>query len=183
MTDQPTGSIVYGDDIGHYRGGYTSLATTIPATQIRNAGEPVFPELRTILAEIEATKLLPLVNAREAYGINKYGQTLMTGDNRNTATEIMNEALDLLAYATKAMMADKHNPMIADALLASVDVAKMWLELIEDGTFDDAQPVTQAELDRAGEKAKEYRDLLGVELLLPDCVVTKISEEESECQP
>ena len=78
------------------------LATTIPPTQIRNGGEPVFPVLRNYACG--SSRLLSLINAREMYGIAKYGQTLLTDDGRDTPTEVVNEALDLLAYLTKLTM-------------------------------------------------------------------------------
>lgn len=181
MTDQPTGPIVYGDDIGYYKGGYTSLATTIPATQIRNAGEPVFPRLREWLRSVGADDLIPLIDAREVYGIAKYGQTLMTDDSRDTATEAANETTDQLAYGQKARMQyPQLDAPILRAMVSSLVAARDWMRVIE---LMEQEPITQAELDRAGDKVQEYRDLLGVKLLLPDCVVTKISEEESECQP
>lgn len=80
----------------------TNLAVTIPPTQIRNAGEPVFPVLRTYAAG--SSRLLSLIDAREVYGIAKYGQTLLTDDGRDTPTEVVNEAIDLLAYLTKLTM-------------------------------------------------------------------------------
>jgi hypothetical protein len=179
MTDQPTGPIVYGDDIGYYKGGYTSLATTIPATQIRNAGEPVFPRLREWLRSVGADDLIPLIDAREAYGIAKYGQTLMTDDDRHTGTEIAGEATDELAYGMKAWMKRPDlGGLIQDAMLLSVQAAQAWMNAIE---LMDQEPWTQEELDRASEKVQEYKDLLGVKLLLPDCVVTKTVKDETEC--
>ncbi len=80
----------------------THLAITIPPDHIRNAGEPVFPELRKYIRG--SVRLQSLIDAREQYGIAKYGQTLMTDDGRDTATEICNEAADLLAYVTKLAM-------------------------------------------------------------------------------
>lgn len=82
----------------------TDLATTIPPTVIRNAGEPVFPELRNRLEFYAKEVLEPLVNQREAYGVAKYGQTLMSDDGRDTPTEIVNEIMDMLAYLTKWSM-------------------------------------------------------------------------------
>lgn len=80
----------------------TTLAVTIPPEVIRNAGEPVFPVLRNYARG--SIRLLSLINAREMYGIAKYGQTLMSDDGRDTPTEVVNEALDLLAYLTKLTM-------------------------------------------------------------------------------
>lgn len=80
------------------------LATTIPPDVIRNAGEPVFPELRLRLGLSSRVRLDALIDAREAYGVAKYGQTLLTDDSRDTPTEIANELLDALAYLTKWYM-------------------------------------------------------------------------------
>lgn len=81
----------------------TNLAQTIPSDHITHGvGEPVFPELYERLRN--HPRLLELAKAREAYGIAKYGQTLMTGDDRDTATEIINEMLDAMAYLMKMYM-------------------------------------------------------------------------------
>lgn len=74
-------------------------AITIPASHIRNAGEPVFPYLYERFAH--NARITALLKAREEYGIGKYGQTLLTDDDRDTVTEIINEMLDLLAYTQK----------------------------------------------------------------------------------
>lgn len=52
----------------------------------------------------ELGALLPRINAREQYGINKYKQTLMTFDGRDTVKECEDELLDLLVYMVKARM-------------------------------------------------------------------------------
>lgn len=135
----------------------TNLATTIPATQIRNAGEPVFPALRAWLREIGADDLLPLIDAREAYGVAKYGQTLMTDDSRSTDTEIANETVDQLAYGQKAKMQYPGlRGLINDAMLMSVQAAQAWMDAIE---LMQQEPWTQEELDRAEVKAKEWSAL------------------------
>lgn len=83
-----------------------TLAHTIPADSITlGVGEPVFPALRPWLKDHPA--VLELVNQREQYGIAKYGQTLMTGDDRDTTTEIANEMADTLAYMQKMIMQHK----------------------------------------------------------------------------
>lgn len=80
----------------------SNLATTIPADQIRHQGREVFPILRKRL--IHYPRLRELVEQREAYGMAKYGQTLLTDDGRDTPTEIVNELLDALAYMMKYCM-------------------------------------------------------------------------------
>lgn len=74
-------------------------AITIPASHIQNAGTPVFPHLYNRYRG--NTRMSALIKAREEYGVNKYGQTLLTDDGRDTVTEIINEMLDLLAYTQK----------------------------------------------------------------------------------
>jgi hypothetical protein len=86
-----------------------SLAITMPPDQIRTAGKPVFAEVRKRLGPYSRDLLLPLIDAREAYGIAKYGQTLLTDDGRDTPTEVVNEMLDALAYVTKWAMQEPAN--------------------------------------------------------------------------
>jgi hypothetical protein len=92
----------------------TSLAITIPPDQICKAGEPVFPELRRRLESYSRSKILTLIDEREAYGIAKYGQTLMSEDGRDTPTEIVNELLDGLVYTTKWCMQNPNDRQIAE---------------------------------------------------------------------
>lgn len=109
-----------------------NLATTIPIDQIRIAGEPVFPRLREWLREVGADDLRPLIDAREAYGIAKYGQTLMTDDSRDTATEAANETADQLAYGMKALMQYPDlRGLIQDAMMMSAQAAQAWMDVIE----------------------------------------------------
>lgn len=96
-------------------------AITIPPDQIRNAGEPVFPVLRERIRN--SVRLNALIDAREQYGIAKYGQTLMTDDSRDTHTEILGEAGDLLAYVMKLAMQRQ-----TAAAWALVDVAIAFVE-------------------------------------------------------
>lgn len=91
-----------------------ALAQTIPADQIRNAGEPVFPELRRRLGPYSRDRLIELIDVREAYGVAKYGQTLMTDDGRDTPTEVVNELLDALAYVTKWSMQQPNTRQVED---------------------------------------------------------------------
>jgi len=110
----------------------TDLATTtIPPDQIRSAGEPVFPQLRGRLFGYHEAMLLDLVNAREAYGVAKYGQTLMSDDGRDTPTEIINEMIDMLAYMTKLQMQSPSHLFeyrLSQAIALSVQV----LEVLHD---------------------------------------------------
>jgi len=92
----------------------SDIAITIPPNVIRNAGEPVFPELRRRLGPYSRERIEALIDAREAYGIAKYGQTLMTDDSRDTPTEVVNELLDALAYVTKWTMQQPNTKQIED---------------------------------------------------------------------
>jgi hypothetical protein len=71
---------------------------------------PVFPELRSLLHEIEGVPqdqieaLMVKIMAREAYGINKYKQTLMTHDGRDNLKDCEDELLDLMVYLVKGWM-------------------------------------------------------------------------------
>jgi hypothetical protein len=139
----------------------TTLATTIPADQIRNAGEPVFPALRAWLQSIGADDLIPLIDAREAYGIAKYDQTLMTDDSRDTATEAANETADQLAYGQKARMQYPWlDSLIRDAMVSSLIAARNWMYVIE---MIGQEPWSQDELDRADVKAQEFKSLFAEE--------------------
>lgn len=109
----------------------TTRATTIPPDQIRNAGEPVFPVLRQRIRG--SVRLNKLVDEREQYGLAKYGQTLMTDDSRDTHTEILGEAGDLLAYATKLAMQRQTAAAwaLVDAAIVFVEDALIAVEEIE----------------------------------------------------
>ena len=106
----------------------TNLAVTIPPTQIRNAGNPVFPELRRILRP--GPELAALIDDREQYGIAKYGQTLLTDDSRDPPTEIVNELLDALAYLTKwQMQHENSHGTIDDAIHDTADILRNVIAL------------------------------------------------------
>lgn len=111
------------------------LATTIPPTQIRNAGEPVFPVMRHILRL--GPELAALIDAREQYGIAKYGQTLMSDDSRDTPTEVVNELLDALAYLTKWRMQHEKSHVfvrmtIDDAIRDTANVLHSVIALVSE---------------------------------------------------
>jgi hypothetical protein len=108
------------------------LASSIPPEHIRNAGEPVFPELRNRLEFYYSERLLDLVNQREAYGIAKYGQTLMSDDGRDTPTEIVNEMLDMLAYLTKWSMQNPDNYAISYALHKAIHFTVDIVDLVKE---------------------------------------------------
>lgn len=100
----------------------TNLANTIPPEQIKKEGEPVFPELRRKLALYDRSELIALVDARESYGIAKYGQTLLSDDGRPTPIEIANEMLDMLAYLTKWTMQRPGDMAIESMLVRAIEL-------------------------------------------------------------
>lgn len=112
----------------------TDLAVTIPATQVKNAGEPVFLVLRDYIQRYAGQKemMLALVERREQYGIEKYGQTLMSEDGRDTPTEITNELLDALAYLTKWAMQNENNTTIDYALRRAIAFVVDMVDIIQE---------------------------------------------------
>lgn len=72
-------------------------------------GREVMPVLLAWISENvtdAATRaaLLSGIAERDAFGRQKYGQPLLTGDGRRTAVEVWQDLLDALQYATKAEM-------------------------------------------------------------------------------
>lgn len=106
-----------------------ALAHSIPVGEITNAGDEVFPVLRQCIRG--NTRLVALVDERDRWGQEKHGQPLKTGDNRNTAREIMGEALDLLAYITKAYMQTGDRRWFA-MLQNAINLADDILETMDD---------------------------------------------------
>lgn len=151
--------ITYGDDLDYYRGGYVSLARTIPSgATIHGVGEEVFPRLIQRLHDIGCEDLIPLVEERNRLGIAKHGQPLRTGDGRHTPTEIMGEILDGLFYGEKDAMQNPGSMLTEDAIAATIVAALKWLDAIKERESM-RQPWTQEELGRASEKAKEIKSL------------------------
>lgn len=56
------------------------------------------------LSEADKRKAVEIIEGRRRYGMEKYGQLLMSGDGRCTAADAVQEAGDLLQYAYKAKM-------------------------------------------------------------------------------
>ena len=108
----------------------TDIAETIPATTITlGVGEPVFPELRKWLTDFP--EVLELINQRERYGIAKYGQTLMTGDGRDTATEIATEQADTLAYLQKHIMQHGGDDWIYGLMMQQIELCQEMLVYLD----------------------------------------------------
>lgn len=73
-------------------------------------GEPVtdalieWIHLQSDLSKDEKEKVIEIIEGRRRFGLEKYGQLLMTHDGRSTAADAIQEAGDLLQYAYKAKM-------------------------------------------------------------------------------
>lgn len=107
------------------------LAASIPIEEsIHGVGEEVFPVLRK-LVEGNNARLLPIINAREQFGIKKHGQTLMTGDGRYTPQEVIGEKMDEIVYLTKWFM-QTNNGRVLSMLYAEIDQAERLVYLIKE---------------------------------------------------
>ena len=85
-----------------------NLSETIPAENITlNRGVDIFPLLFADLEQFPELKNVLI--EREKYGIEKYGQSLKSDDNRDDATEIVNELCDCLAYMKKYLVNNSIN--------------------------------------------------------------------------
>ncbi|MCB0063146.1 MAG: hypothetical protein KDE19_13570, partial [Caldilineaceae bacterium] len=74
---------------------------------------------------------LELINQRERYGIAKYGQTLMTGDDRDTATEISTEQADTLAYLQKHIMQHGGDDWIYGLMMRQIELCQEMLVYLD----------------------------------------------------
>jgi len=89
----------------------------------RGGGEDVFPEVRRLFSKLTpffeevieseetkkrllklTSKIEALIDQREQYGIDKYGQSLKTFDGRDNLKDVTDEVLDAMVYLTKAFM-------------------------------------------------------------------------------
>ena len=78
---------------------------SIPEPPPVNKGREVTPLLIDWLRGIGASNsTISLIEARRIYGLQKYGQGLMTEDGRNTMEDARQEVGDLLQYLFKAFL-------------------------------------------------------------------------------
>lgn len=106
----------------------TSAAQSIPEPPPRNEGEDVPTEFikwlirkrdnRSLSLE-SVESLVQLTLERRSFGIQKYGQPLMTGDGRDEVEDARQEAGDLLVYLMKAKM-NKRDPEQVKRIFSSV---------------------------------------------------------------
>ena len=79
--------------------------SSIPEPSPLNKGYEVTPLLLDWLQQNGASDpTISLINARRLYGLQKYGQSLMTEDGRNTMEDAKQEAGDLLQYLYKSFL-------------------------------------------------------------------------------
>lgn len=81
---------------------------SIPEPLPQKGGLEVTPSLLEWLQINKASNdTLALIQARHQYGLEKYGQCLMTEDGRNTMEDARQEAGDLLQYLYKALLREE----------------------------------------------------------------------------
>lgn len=80
---------------------------SVPEPAPLNEGLDVSEELMSILRALKKDATLKLVEERRAFGIEKYGQSLMSGDGRNEIEDARQEMGDLLQYVFKITL-NKH---------------------------------------------------------------------------
>ena len=81
-------------------------------------GEEVTPLLiswlkRNTLNTAERQEVIELIHQRDEYGIQKYGQRLMTGDGRDTLEDARQEFGDLIQYIFKAKLNGESTKQLA----------------------------------------------------------------------
>ncbi len=91
----------------------SSSSASKPEPPPENKGEPVTPALLKWMAHMQQEGLIEggpylaassLVKQRNAFGMVKYGQPLMTKDGRDDVEDAMQEMGDLLQYTFKAVL-------------------------------------------------------------------------------
>ncbi len=103
---------------------------SIPEPPPKNAGLPVTPHLLNRLLEANVSPYISeLVMARHEYGLQKYGQGLMTDDGRDTMEDARQEAGDLLQYVYKGYLQGLKDPEGAALLQA---VLHICIEVLDD---------------------------------------------------
>jgi len=75
--------------------------------------DPLLESIRDVLLQVcERAGIDPadMLRERQALGIKKYGQSLMTFDGRDTALEMLQEVADLYIYTVKMQMESERTP-------------------------------------------------------------------------
>lgn len=75
-----------------------------PQPEPVSAGVPVYDFLCPLLEQHKASdEIMSLVENRYKQGLEKYGQPLMTGDGRDTKSDLVQEVVDALYYCAKGI--------------------------------------------------------------------------------
>tara|TARA_R100000808_G_C2154593_1_gene165680 strand:+ start:6824 stop:7180 length:357 start_codon:yes stop_codon:yes gene_type:complete len=64
-------------------------------------GIEIYPKLKQQFSHIKSPLLLDIINKRYKFGLDKYGQPLMSQDGRDTYKDIMDELGDAAQYIAK----------------------------------------------------------------------------------
>ena len=100
---------------------------SVPEPPPINKGVEITPLLLQYLHDAPS-HLKDLIEARYRFGLNKYGQPLMSEDGRNTAEDALQEAGDLLQYLFKGYIrkdiSNTDLDRIETALQYSLDLIK-----------------------------------------------------------
>ena len=92
---------------------------SIPEPPPKNIGQCVPEKLKEWIQQTHfpddlKLKLIKLIDQRDKYGFQKYGQHLMTQDGRDSVEDARQEAGDLLQYLYKAIMNGEDTSPIED---------------------------------------------------------------------
>lgn len=76
---------------------------SIPEPKPENKGIPVYPLALSYLGETENEELKELLTQRYNFGLEKYGQPLMTEDGRDEVEDLRQEIGDAVMYLSKCL--------------------------------------------------------------------------------
>lgn len=77
---------------------------SVPEPPPLNEGDEVTPKAVEWLRRTGRDRLVPVIEARAAFGLAKYGQPLRTGNGRDTVEDLRQEIADAIQYAVKGRM-------------------------------------------------------------------------------
>ncbi len=108
--------------------------TSIPEPKPENKGIEVYPiiklELEKLPDSVEKREILTLLSKRREFGLNKYGQTLMSDDGRNTTEDAEQELGDFLMYFEKLKIRIDNKQESADKLTRLSKLLKFTTEFV-----------------------------------------------------
>lgn len=150
-------------------------SASVPEPAPKNEGEDVTawvlrmfkalsPQIKTKGGENHGLQaMIALVEARRAFGIEKYGQPLMSQDGRDTLEDLRQEIGDAVAYTFKALISGEGDADDIEQLAQVVEWIKETLEML-------------AEAKREGIDAWE-----GVRGMILEAEATADATEEEGC--